>query len=154
MFGKWQSALPSRFIDELPPDHVTILTPPGLYGGNYGAASPTFGRGGLGGALSGGGSSLEEAARSTNVYNSPGWKRMKTKGGGAAKRGLQSPRDVKKLAVDAVALPAFDIGQRVFHQKFGYGEVLAAEGEKLTVAFEKAGEKKVVARYLEDAARI
>ncbi|MEN8659435.1 MAG: UvrD-helicase domain-containing protein, partial [Marivita sp.] len=38
VFGQWQSALPSRFIDELPEEHVEVLTPPGLYGGGYGAA--------------------------------------------------------------------------------------------------------------------
>ena len=39
VFGQWQSQLPSRFIDELPEPHVEILTPPGLYGGGYGAAA-------------------------------------------------------------------------------------------------------------------
>ncbi|MCI4664047.1 MAG: UvrD-helicase domain-containing protein [Neomegalonema sp.] len=150
VFGKWQSALPSRFIDELPPAHVTILTPPGLYGGSYGAASPTFGDAR---PLSGP-SRLEETATKASAYNSPGWSRMKAKGGAKAKRNIRSPSEAKKLAVDAVALPAFDIGQRVFHQKFGYGSVLAAEGDKMTVAFEKAGEKKVVASYLTDAAKV
>ncbi len=39
VYGQWQSALPSRFIDELPAEHVEVLTPPGLYGGGYGAAA-------------------------------------------------------------------------------------------------------------------
>ena len=30
VFGQWQSQLPSRFIDELPEDHVEVLTPPGF----------------------------------------------------------------------------------------------------------------------------
>ncbi len=38
----------------------------------------------------------------------------------------------------------FALGERVFHVKFGYGRVLAIEGNKLTVDFEKAGEKKVI----------
>jgi DNA helicase II / ATP-dependent DNA helicase PcrA len=33
VYGQWQSSLPSRFIDELPAEHVEVLTPPGLYGG-------------------------------------------------------------------------------------------------------------------------
>ena len=37
VFGQWQSSMPSQFIDELPDDHVEVLTPPGLYGGGYGA---------------------------------------------------------------------------------------------------------------------
>ena len=40
VYNQWQSQLPSRFIDELPPAHVEVLTPPGLYGGGYGAAAP------------------------------------------------------------------------------------------------------------------
>jgi DNA helicase II / ATP-dependent DNA helicase PcrA len=39
VYGQWQSQLPSRFIDELPPAHVEVLTPPGLYGGGFGAAA-------------------------------------------------------------------------------------------------------------------
>ena len=42
-------------------------------------------------------------------------------------------------------------GDRVFHQKFGYGAVKSVEGNKLTVAFEKAGEKKVIDSFVEKA---
>ena len=42
-------------------------------------------------------------------------------------------------------------GERVFHQKFGYGQVLSVDGNKLTVAFDKAGEKRVVDSYVERA---
>ena len=44
---------------------------------------------------------------------------------------------------------AFTLGQRVFHIKFGYGKVEQIEGAKLTVDFEKAGTKKVIATFLE-----
>jgi DNA helicase II / ATP-dependent DNA helicase PcrA len=43
------------------------------------------------------------------------------------------------------------VGARVFHQKFGYGVVKAADDDKLDVAFEKAGEKRVLDRFLERA---
>jgi len=43
MYGRWQSSMPSRFIDELPASEVEVLPPPGLYGGGYGAASPAAG---------------------------------------------------------------------------------------------------------------
>ena len=43
------------------------------------------------------------------------------------------------------------MGQRVFHDKFGYGRVTAIEGDKLTVDFEKTSEKRVVARFLKPA---
>ena len=45
------------------------------------------------------------------------------------------------MTIDATAVTAFGPGTRVFHQKFGYGTVTAAEGEKLTIDFEKAGPK-------------
>ena len=43
----------------------------------------------------------------------------------------------------------FSLDDRVFHQKFGYGNVVKVDGNKLTIAFEKAGEKKVVDSFVE-----
>ncbi len=43
---------------------------------------------------------------------------------------------------------AFDVGQRVFHLKFGYGSVVATDGDKLHIEFDKAGPKKVMASFL------
>ena len=43
------------------------------------------------------------------------------------------------------------MGERVFHQKFGYGAILGIEGDKLEVEFDKAGVKKVVARFITGA---
>ncbi len=43
----------------------------------------------------------------------------------------------------------FSLDDRVFHQKFGYGNVVKIDGNKLTIAFEKAGEKKVVDSFVE-----
>ena len=45
----------------------------------------------------------------------------------------------------------FSLGDRVFHQKFGYGRVTKIDGNKLTIAFDKAGEKKVVDSFVERA---
>ena len=45
----------------------------------------------------------------------------------------------------------FKIGVRVFHQKFGYGKVLAADAGKLEIDFEKAGTKKVMENFVEPA---
>ncbi len=139
VYNQWQSALPSRFIDELPGAHVEVLTPPGLYGGGYGAAAPVRE------------SDLADAASRADVYNSPGWKRMQAR---AAQRPVAQPREARNMVIDTEAEPAFALGTRVFHQKFGYGVVEAIEGDKLTVAFEKAGIKNVVARFVtaDDAA--
>jgi DNA helicase-2/ATP-dependent DNA helicase PcrA len=49
------------------------------------------------------------------------------------------------------AAGAYERGDRVFHIKFGYGRVTAIEGNKLTVAFDKAGEKKVIDSFVERA---
>ncbi len=139
VYGQWQSALPSRFIDELPADHVEVLTPPGLYGGGYGAAAPSFGSG-----------DIEDRAACANVYNSPGWKRLQARG---AQRGMSQPSEARNVVIDINAVSAFTQGDRVFHQKFGYGYVMGIEGDKLDIEFEKAGAKKVVAKFVVAAGR-
>jgi len=144
VFGRWQNALPSRFIDELPAEHVELLTPPGLYGGAHGAAAG-FGAATAPGAAATPESELEARAARADAYASPGWKRMQARRG---ERQLGQPREASSLVIDVEAVPAYEIGERVFHQKFGYGRVEDAEGDKLTVAFEKAGVKRVVARFL------
>ena len=134
VFGQWQSSLPSRFIDELPADHVDVLTPPGLYGGGFGAAAPQ--------------SDIAEKAANANVYNSPGWKRLQARTG---EHGLSQPREAKGLVIDMNAVSSFEQGDRVFHQKFGYGIVCDIEGDKLDIEFDKAGAKKVVAKFVTSA---
>ena len=131
VFGQWQSSLPSRFIDELPQDHVEVLTPPGLYGGGFGAAAPQ--------------STLHEAAADANVYNSPGWRRLQARAG---QRGVSQPSETRNVTIDMNAVSSFVMGERVFHDKFGYGAIIGIEGDKLEVEFEKAGTKKVVSRFL------
>ncbi len=135
VYGQWQSQLPSRFIDELPEDHIDVMTPSGLYGGGFGAAAsePTI---------------VDRAARA-DVYNSPGWKRLQTR---SQSRGLAAPNEARGITIDLQADSSFVIGDRVFHQKFGYGEVMEIEGDKLDIEFDKAGTKKVVARFVVPAA--
>ena len=139
IYNQWQSALPSRFIDELDADHVDVLTPPGLYGGGYGAAAPTN----IEGIMRG--SSLQDNAARADVYNSPGWKRMQSRAG---QRGTRQPSEAKNVVIDMEAVSAFGLGDRVFHQKFGYGAVTEIEGDKLTVLFDKAGQKNIVSRFV------
>ena len=136
VYGSWQSSLPSRFIDELPPQHVEAESDTGYYD------SQKFTR--------------QVAERFTETfndnsggYNSPGWKRYQSNQGQKFGR---SPRDIDGRAVKRPAKTAtsqFKIGERIFHQKFGYGTIQAADGTKLTVAFEKAGEKKVLDGFVE-----
>ena len=140
VFGQWQSQMPSRFVDELPEEHVEILTPPGLYGGGYGAAAS----GGMGGYSSG----VEKRAAEANVYNSPGWKRLQER---QNQRPVSQPRESRSQVIDLEAVSVHTVGDRVFHQKFGYGAILGIEGDKLEIEFEKAGTKKVVARFIHTA---
>jgi DNA helicase-2/ATP-dependent DNA helicase PcrA len=133
VYGQWQSQLPSRFIDELPSTHVEVLTPPGLYGGGFGAAAP---------------STLEARVAKADVYNSPGWQRMQSRAG---QRGMAAPSEARNIVIDATAVSAYARGDRVFHQKFGYGTVTGIEGDKLDIRFDKAGDKKIVARFVMDA---
>jgi len=41
-----------------------------------------------------------------------------------------------------------ELGQRVFHGKFGYGKIIAQEGNKLEIEFEHAGLKKVLDSFV------
>ncbi|MEN8889061.1 MAG: UvrD-helicase domain-containing protein [Celeribacter marinus] len=149
VYGQWQSQLPSRFIDELPQDHVDILTPPGLYGGGYGAAQS----GGFSSEASGAGMSaaFETRVEKADVYNSPGWKRLQERSqrSGAATN-VRSGKG-GHMTIDAKAALVFTVGDRVFHQKFGYGQVLEIEGDKLAIDFDHSGEKKLVASFVTPA---
>ena len=126
IYGQWQNAVPSRFIDELPAEHVDVLTPSGLN-----SAGMT--------------SSLHDAAASANVYNSPGWGRLQSR---ITQRGLSQPREGAKLIAASTSVPQFELGQRVFHQKFGYGFVQDIEGDKLIVEFETSGSKHLLAKFV------
>ena len=133
VYGQWQSALPSRFIDELPAEHVDVLTPPGLYGGVYGAAAQDFG------------SDMDDRVAKADGYNSPGWKRLAAR---SQQRGLGQPNEARNTVIDLNAVSSFKMGARIFHQKFGYGYIMGIEGDKLDIEFEKAGSKKVVAKFV------
>jgi len=128
--GSWQSALPSRFISEIPQEHVETTVDEGFYGGNAGF------RDNLSGFAS--------------TYDSPGWKRAqanKAQGYTRAKPPLIEAQAWSVQTSDPSA-SLYVRGDRVFHQKFGYGRVKAVEGNKLTVDFDKAGEKKVIDQFV------
>lgn len=137
VYGQWQSQMPSRFIDELPADNVEVLTPPGLQGGgNMGASGP----------VSFGGRSMDDVAAEANVYNSPGWRRLQQRQG---QRPISHPKESRHTVVDLDAVSGFSLNDRVLHQKFGPGEIIGIEGDKLEVDFDHAGVKHVVARFVQ-----
>ena len=52
-------------------------------------------------------------------------------------------------SVDLGSGSAYATGERVFHLKFGYGDITDIEGNKLTIEFEKAGRKKVLESFVQ-----
>ena len=128
--GQWNSALPSRFIDELPEKHVEIAESDHAAGGfsNQSRFSNDF---------------------SGSSYNSPGWQRAQ-QNRGSYKQGTPPTINARaESVVSSMNSSAYKRGERIFHQKFGYGRIEAIEGNKLSVAFEKAGVKKVLDSYVE-----
>jgi DNA helicase II / ATP-dependent DNA helicase PcrA len=133
----WQSAIPSRFIDELPEAHVDVAPMSNSYGG-FGLGSYGQSRFDAGSSFSGG-----------NTYATPGWQRAQDRY--AKGEGLKSaPKMIEGEAV-VTGVESYDRGDRIFHQKFGYGRVTLVEGNKLTIDFEKAGEKRVIDSFVERA---
>ena len=134
--GSWQSALPSRFIKEIPESHIDVAVDEGFYGGYAGFRDN------------------ENAASFGSTYDSPGWKRAQ------ANRAAQGAIRTRPPTIEAQAwsVQTSDPGatqyardDRVFHQKFGYGRVRFVEGNKLTVEFDKAGEKRVIDQFVSRA---
>ena len=142
--GLWQSTVPSRFLDDLPEAHVDV-SEPASYGG--------YGAGGVGGY---GVSRFDNMEPFNSAYRTPGWQRAQQN------RGKTDPR--KRVEREPVTIEGelvarsviggnarFSTGDRVFHQKFGPGTVAAVDGNKLTVDFDKAGQKRVVDSFVEAA---
>jgi DNA helicase-2/ATP-dependent DNA helicase PcrA len=135
--GLWQSALTSRFVDELPPDAVVVTDRGSAYGG--------YGYGG------GAASRFNKADPFESVYETPGWQRARAnqanrKGGGP----LTIDGELVARSVDLGGQSSgYKVGERVFHLKFGYGDVISVEGNKLTIDFEKAGTKKVLESFVQ-----
>jgi len=134
-YGQWQTAVPSRFIDELPVEHVEVADDKGMSG--YGP------------------SRFENAETlfASGSYDTPGWQRAQRNRprGNASQAPRREPVTIEGTLVAASTAEGvgLDIGVRIFHQKFGYGRVVQIDGNKLTVDFEKAGQKKVIDTFVE-----
>src|SRR5579864_642578 len=136
MRGSWQSALPSRFITELPEQHVDAVVDEGFYGGSVGFRDNA------------------NAGGFASTYESPGWKRAQANraaSGGVRARPPLIEGHAHAIQTSDPQSSIYALGDRVFHQKFGYGRVAAVEGNKLSVDFDKAGEKKVIDTFVERA---
>jgi ATP-dependent DNA helicase UvrD/PcrA len=131
--GQWQSGARSRFVDELPKAQIEMMTETGL------GAAPSWGAG-----------------------NAPGWGADWPQARSAAP--ARPPLLVASVPVSSTGnstgpkrgqeiarVGGFAIGDRVFHQKFGYGTIRAVEDNKLAIQFEHAGDKKVMDAFVERA---
>ncbi|WEX11369.1 UvrD-helicase domain-containing protein [Chelativorans sp. AA-79] len=173
--GLWQSTIPSRFLDELPEAHVEVVEDGSAYGG-YGRP---LGDRQAGRPNPYGASRFDTVGEVfTNSYATPGWQRaQKNRTEATAKNwGTRSGHQVERVGYgepdsgygagrgsvkgrviegELVAKSvsdspsAFKVGDRVFHMKFGNGNIAAIDGNKLTIDFDKAGQKRVLDGFVE-----
>ncbi|MCZ2328652.1 ATP-dependent helicase [Bartonella sp. F02] len=152
--GLWQSTIPSRFLDELPEEHIEIAETVTSYG-NYNQ------------------SRLKYQNSFQNEYVTPGWQRAQKKKIKTTQNwDSQSTSHIKQINYgdidssskttqsgkgkaispsEAGTSSIFAINERIFHIKFGYGSIVAIDGNKLTISFDKAGEKRVLDNFVTKA---
>jgi ATP-dependent DNA helicase UvrD/PcrA len=150
--GLWQSTIASRFVNELPEDHVDVMESGNTYGG--------YGRG-----MGYGPSRFDTSDPFTRSgYSSPGWRRAQARDpeGNQARAarsnwGNRSGPQTRSRTIEGELVAAsvnnpaslFNIGDRVFHLKFGNGNIASIDGNKLTIDFDKAGQKRVLDSFVE-----
>ena len=148
IYGQWTSSIPSRFVGELPPHHIDSETSmsggESLWRANWSERADPF----------------ADVARGTG--RGPGWQRaagaLGSKPGGewTSRTFTREPVRVVESRASAVSLGNkgrgdLVTGQRVFHQKFGYGAIAEIEGNKLEIDFEQAGRKRVMDSFVTPA---
>ncbi|MGE5510981.1 MAG: ATP-dependent helicase [Bacteroidota bacterium] len=146
--GLYQSATPSRFVDELPEDHVDVREVSSPFSGPY----ANFAQGGFGRRNPYGASRFDETEPAFgSSYQTPGWQRAQQqwKHQGTTARRAPLTVDGELVASSTGHDSAFSAGDRILHQKFGYGTVTAVDGNKLTIEFETAGRKRVVDSFVQ-----
>ncbi|MCF8881592.1 UvrD-helicase domain-containing protein [Erythrobacter sp. SN021] len=138
IYGQWTSSIPSRFIEELPEEQITSETTmtggASLWRANWTETEDPFAH-------------VSSNRPDRSGARGPGWQRALSTGYDATPKRLAEPG---RSAASFAAKPRSDIaiGARVFHDKFGYGCVTGQEGNKLTIEFEKAGEKRVLDSFV------
>ncbi|MBR0716809.1 ATP-dependent helicase [Bradyrhizobium liaoningense] len=170
--GTWSTTIPSRFLDELPAANVEITESKGgsAWGGTGGYGASRFddmeafgssyttpgwqraqanrnrGQGGSQGGGRGGGGRGGFEEEASSFSSSPDF-------GGSFGSRRRGPMTIEGelVAKSTGTTSEFALNDRVFHQKFGYGRVVKIDGNKLTIAFDKAGEKKVVDSFVQRA---
>jgi DNA helicase II / ATP-dependent DNA helicase PcrA len=172
--GAWSSTVPSRFIDELPEESVEVGESQGGFGGfggyggygrsrfdemgTFGSDYPTPGWQRAQARMNRSGSRFDEAdpdydedtdAPSSSRSHARSAHRSQS---GEGHRIRRDPLTIDgELVAKSTGHSPYAAGDRIFHQKFGYGDVLLVDGNKLTILFDKAGEKRVVDSFVERA---
>lgn len=169
--GLWTSTVPSRFLDELPEAHVEVKEAAGGGFGMSGYGASRFDEmNAFGSGYTTPGWQRAQARKGRGGFYDNGQPRyvpdgvyddadaenippLKGKAARGARREAQrkAPLTIEGelIAKSTGTVSTFTVGERVFHQKFGNGNVMAVDGNKLTIAFDKAGEKRVVDSFVE-----
>jgi DNA helicase-2/ATP-dependent DNA helicase PcrA len=172
--GTWSTTIPSRFLDELPAPNVEITESKGGSGwggsGGYGPSrfdtvesfgssysTPGWQRaqanrargGGRGGGQAGGGFNESQSPFSGSRSDDSSSRSDAPRGGFSRNKRGPMILEGELVAKSTGTTSEFTLGERVFYQKFGYGQVVKIDGNKLTIAFEKAGEKHVIDSFVE-----
>ena len=132
IYGQWTSSIPSRFIGELPKETVeeetTMSGGASLWRANWSEREDPF------------------ANVTRTDGRGPGWHRAKGQFSTEPKRIVEARQSA--VSVGNKGRSDVSVGMRVFHEKFGYGEIIAIEGNKLEIAFEQAGQKRVLDSFI------
>ncbi len=141
IYGQWTSSIPSRFIEELPDDHITRQTTmtggASLWRANWSESDDPFAH-------------VSTSSPERSSQRGPGWQRALASGYETKQTRM---KENTRSAASFAAQPRSDItvGARVFHDKFGYGTVTDQEGNKLEIEFESSGTKRVIDSFVSPA---
>jgi DNA helicase-2/ATP-dependent DNA helicase PcrA len=125
--GQWLNSIRSRFVDELPAEHIEITAELGLQPG----AAWGF----------------EWQGTSDMPHPAP----FRRPAADLRRPLLIENGPVPRRGEEIRRVGGFSVGNRVFHQKFGYGTVTEVADNRLAVHFDLAGDKKVMDAYVEHA---
>ena len=141
IYGQWMSSIPSRFIGEIPPEHVANENSFGggqsLWRANWSAQGDPFAH-------------VAERQPARTMTRGPAWQRAVAQSSTVTRAPAPSER-APAASVGAKPRADLAIGMRVFHEKFGYGEIIDIDGNKLEVEFEQAGAKRVLDGFVRAA---
>jgi DNA helicase II / ATP-dependent DNA helicase PcrA len=132
IYGQWTSSIPSRFVAELPAEHIDTETSmaggESLWRANWAQSADPF----------------AHVNRSTG--RGPGWQRATTGYSSAPTRIVEARGSA--VSIGNKGRSDLSVGLRVFHEKFGYGMIAEIEGNKLEIDFGETGRKRVMDSFV------